>query len=139
MIRLQDFARPDVYVHSASQIVSGGSAQSPNYTGGGGGTARAVRRFTSRRNDMQFARPEVHVTTDQFVVEDYRCAGRFAYVLRGVGGGGLTLLCRMKPISPISPGSEGTRVKFESSDYDLDKMSEVEEEHKAAYPIAESV
>lgn len=45
----------------------------------------------------------------------------------------------MKPISPISPGSDGTRVKFESSDYDLDKMSEVEEEHKAAYPIAESV
>lgn len=47
--------------------------------------------------------------------------------------------CRMKPLSPISPGSEGTRVKFEGSDYDLDKMSEVEEEDKAAYPIAEAV
>ena len=74
VIRLQEFSRPDVYVHSASQIVSGGSAQSPNYTGGG--ASRAVRRFTSRRNDMQFARPEVHVTTDQFVVEDYRCVLR---------------------------------------------------------------
>lgn len=63
-----------MYVHSASQVVSGGSAQSPNYTGGG--ASRAVRRFTSRRNDMQFARPEVHVTTDQFVVEDYRCGFR---------------------------------------------------------------
>ncbi|EPT02874.1 hypothetical protein FOMPIDRAFT_1015128 [Fomitopsis schrenkii] len=115
VIRLQEFARPDVYVHTASQIVSGGSAQSPNYTGGG--ASRAVRRFTTRRNEPQFARPEVHVTTDQFVVEDYR----------------------MKPLSPISPGSEGTRVKFEGSDYDLDKMSEVEEEDKAAYPIAEAV
>ena len=71
MIRLQDFARPDVYVHSASQVMSGGSAQSPNYTGGG--ASRAVRRFASRRNDMQFARPEVHVTTDQIVMEDFEC------------------------------------------------------------------
>ncbi|KAI0728746.1 hypothetical protein C8Q72DRAFT_358450 [Fomitopsis betulina] len=109
VIRLQDFARPDVYVHTASQVVSGGSAQSPNYTGGG--ATRAVRRFTSRRNEPQFARPEVHVTTDQFVVEDYR-------------------------MKPISPGSEHTRVKFDGSDYD---MSEAEEEAKAAYPIVEAV
>ena len=77
VIRLQDFARPDVYVHTASQVVSGGSAQSPNYTGGG--ATRAVRRFTSRRNEPQFARPEVHVTTDQFVVEDYRCVSHSCF------------------------------------------------------------
>ena len=47
--------------------------------------------------------------------------------------------CRMKPISPISPGSDGTRVKFESSDYDLDKMSEAEEEEQKVSPIAEAV
>ena len=49
MIRLQEFARPDVYVHSASQVVSGGSAQSPNYTGGG--ASRAVRRSLCREKD----------------------------------------------------------------------------------------
>lgn len=85
VIRLQEFARPDVYVHTASQIVSGGSAQSPNYTGGG--ASRAVRRFTTRRNEPQFARPEVHVTTDQFVVEDYRCVSPpcFSCSMGGMG------------------------------------------------------
>ncbi|KAH9844029.1 uncharacterized protein C8Q71DRAFT_696729 [Rhodofomes roseus] len=67
VIRLQDFAHSDVYVHSASHVVSSGGSNNPPPP------TRAARRFTSRRGDIGFARPEVHVTTDQFVVEDYRC------------------------------------------------------------------
>ncbi|TFY65101.1 hypothetical protein EVJ58_g2196 [Rhodofomes roseus] len=74
---------------------------------------RAARRFTSRRGDIGFARPEVHVTTDQFVVEDYR-------------------------MKPLSPASDRTKVKLERSDtFDLDGLSV--EEDKATYPMAEAV
>ncbi|KAH9938427.1 uncharacterized protein B0H18DRAFT_967113 [Fomitopsis serialis] len=77
VIRLQEFTRPDVYVHSASQIASGGTQHN----------ARAARRFTSRRGDVAFARPEVHVTTDQFVVEDYGCVRQRLPVVCGDEGG----------------------------------------------------
>ncbi|PCH41403.1 hypothetical protein WOLCODRAFT_89251 [Wolfiporia cocos MD-104 SS10] len=59
VIRLQEFSHSDVYVHSASQIASPAA----------GGAA--ARRFTQGRRSLAFARPEVHVTTDQFVMEDF--------------------------------------------------------------------
>lgn len=55
-MRLQQFSHSDVYVHTASQV-----------------TGAAARRFTGApaRRSFVFARPEVHVTTDHFVMEDF--------------------------------------------------------------------
>lgn len=56
VMRLQQFSHSDVYVHTASQV-----------------TGAAARRFTGApaRRSFVFARPEVHVTTDHFVMEDF--------------------------------------------------------------------
>ncbi|KAL6306654.1 hypothetical protein BKA93DRAFT_728848 [Sparassis latifolia] len=78
VIRLQEFAHGDIYVHNASQLPSpGGRTGNVHFgrmSGVGVPSATAVRLGGAgglKAQPYVFARPEVHVTTDQFVMEDF--------------------------------------------------------------------
>ena len=51
----------DIYVHSATQLTA------PRLP------ASAALRFSTKNNTRYPPRPEVHVTTDQIVMEDFEC------------------------------------------------------------------
>ncbi|CCM02830.1 uncharacterized protein FIBRA_04942 [Fibroporia radiculosa] len=92
VMRLQQCKNSDVYVHSSSKVgpvspVSGTPRHFPNMGGGRG------------RRSMNFARPEVHVTTDHFVMEDFAS-------------------------SPPSADSDATKLQLQRADSNEDKYSD---------------
>ena len=70
----------DIYVHSATQLTA------PRLP------ASAALRFSTKNNTRYPPRPEVHVTTDQIVMEDFECVPfpliSIAPPISGGGGGG---------------------------------------------------
>ena len=60
MTRLPDLDDDDIYVHSATQLTT---PRAPN----------ATYRFNQNKSARYPPRPEVHVTTDQIVMEDFKC------------------------------------------------------------------
>ena len=67
-MRLHEFTHTDCYVHSAQQMVSRV-------------TTRGQIHFNKTKSFQMPRTPEIMVTTDKFVMEDFRCASsRPAYI-----------------------------------------------------------
>ena len=60
-MRLHEFTHTDCYVHSAQQMVSRT-------------TTRGQIHFNKTKSFAMPRTPEIMVTTDKFVMEDFRCA-----------------------------------------------------------------
>ncbi|KAI0080752.1 hypothetical protein K474DRAFT_1589454 [Panus rudis PR-1116 ss-1] len=114
VIRLQEFNK-DVYVHSGS----GNNALPPN--AGRFGTITTPRGYPMPR------RPEVHVTTDHYVMQDFRQVLESYCITRVFS---LTvILCLDSPISPTGPPlSPSMEKNLKNIDMDSEKDYEADSE-----------